>query len=298
MFATYSYLRQHNGNQPILDYKEYYKIFSNSREFGGEFTNVDHLVKNRFMDAFGYVYNAVLRKNPRNVLDIGCGNGVNLPISRILPEIDFHGLDYAEKALISAKAAYPNVTFHVEDAFNMSFPPETFDLAILSGVLILYREEKDRLNLLAEIHRILAENGVLVLIVWNESPLLKASIQLSRVLGRCFNQQLPEDFMGLHFKPREILHMARKSGFQVEEQIHTAHYYGILESVRYLNFNRYNRIFGKAESEAGREHSQNILRDLQQQAGKWSSLTWVLYALSRINHRWFSMFSVYHLRKA
>lgn len=297
MFATYSYLRQHNGNQPIEDYKEYYKIFSNSREFGGEFTNIDHLVKNRFMDVFGHVYNAVLRKNPRNALDIGCGNGVNLPLSRIFPGIDFHGLDYAEKALESAKASYPNVTFHVEDAFRMSFPSGSFDLAILSGVLILYREEKDRLLLLEEIHRILASNGVLVLIVWNESPLLKASIQLSRVLGRWFNQKLPEDFMGLHFKPREIRRMAHLSGFQVEESIHTAHYYGILESVRYLNFNRYNRVFGKAESEAGREHSQSILQDLQAQGGRFPGLTRFFYFLGSINPRWFSMFSVYLLRK-
>ena len=55
MFFTYNYFKQHNNNVPITDYKSFYKEFSNKREFGGEFTNFDHLIKNRFMDIFGHV---------------------------------------------------------------------------------------------------------------------------------------------------------------------------------------------------------------------------------------------------
>lgn len=48
MFYSYNYFRQYNNNEEIKDHKTFYKKFSNEREFGGEFTHLDHLVKTRF----------------------------------------------------------------------------------------------------------------------------------------------------------------------------------------------------------------------------------------------------------
>src|SRR4051812_35399721 len=121
MFITYNYYKQYNDGKEIEDHKTFYKTFSNTREFGASFSNYDHLVKNRFMDNFGHLFNIVLRKQPKKILDIGCGNGVNLPIANIFPSIECHGLDYAEASIANAKVQYPNVNFHIGDAFNTTF---------------------------------------------------------------------------------------------------------------------------------------------------------------------------------
>lgn len=298
MFVTYNYYKQHNAGKEIADHKAFYRVFSNTREFGGSFSNYDHLVKNRFMDIWGHVLNIILRKHPRNILDIGCGNGTNLPIARMFPAIEYHGLDYAESAIENARLQYPNIHFHVGDAFAMFAEPASFDLAILASVLILYRDEADRVKLLAEVRRVLREGGVCVLIVWNDSVLLRLSVKLSRVLGRCFRQALPDDFMGLHFSHSDIERLAKEANFCIDERIDTVHWYGILESVRYLNFSKYNRVFGAAESEASAEHPQSILRDLQRQAGeRLNGLTALLYGIGRCVPSFFSMYTVYVLRK-
>ena len=80
MFFENNYFRQYNDEKEITDYKSFYKKFSNEREFGGDYSHWDHIVLNRFLHTFGYMFDAVLRKMPKNILDIGCGNGQNLNI--------------------------------------------------------------------------------------------------------------------------------------------------------------------------------------------------------------------------
>jgi len=103
MFISFNYFRQHNEGKEIKNHKEFYKKFSNSREFGGNFTNYAHLKKNRFVNTLGNMSNIILRQEPRTILDISCGDGVNLPLSRLFPNVEFFGIDYAEKTVEAAK---------------------------------------------------------------------------------------------------------------------------------------------------------------------------------------------------
>lgn len=295
MFETFNYFRQYNENQEIQDYKSFYREFSNSREFGGNFTNYDHLVKNRFCDNFQVVYNAVLRKMPEKVLDVGCGNGVNLPIAKMLP-VEYHGLDYAEKTIETARKNYPSVHFHVGDAFNMQFEDASFDMVILSSVLILYKDQKDQLKLIRECLRVLKPSGVLVLVVWNAAPILYVSIKISRIMGRLFNEKLPMDFNGMHFSKSEIARLISEVDCKVSESVLTSSGYGVLESVRYLNFAKYRRKFGIAESEAF-IHPQSIYEDLSKQAGRFRFLTFLFYRISKVMPSAFSFFSVNLIEK-
>lgn len=295
MFETFNYFRQYNENQEIQDFKSFYRDFSNSREFGGNFTNYDHLVKNRFCDNFQVVYNAVLRKMPEKILDVGCGNGVNLPISKMLP-VEYHGLDYAEKTIETARKNYPGVHFHVGDAFNMQFENASFDMVILSSVLILYKDKKDQLKLIRECLRVLKPNGVLVLVVWNAAPLLYVSIKLSRLFGRLYKEKLPMDFNGVHFSRAEIARLISEADCKVSESVLTSSGYGVLESVRYLNFAKYRRKFGTAESEAF-VHPQSIGEDLAKQAGRFRPLTCLFYKISKVMPSAFAFFSVNLIEK-
>lgn len=297
MFYSYNYFRQHNNNEEITNHKEFYREFSNKREFGGDFTNYDHLMQNRFHNTINHVYNAIIRKTPKNLLDIGCGNGVNLPLSRIFPFINYCAIDYAESAIASAKKDYPNVDFKVGDAFNLPYEQSTFDMAILSSVLIIYKNEDDRIALLQEVRRVLSDDGVLVLIVWNDTFMIRNCIKLATCIGKIKKENLPQDFMGCHFNRTDIYKMAKKSGFIITEQIKTSELFGILECVRYLNMSKFRRKFGKAESQCSVKHSQNIKADLIDQAGSMKWLTRLFLFISKLFPKAFSWMSIYLLTK-
>lgn len=295
MFYTYNYFRQHNNGEEIKSHKEFYKKFSNEREFGGDFSHYDHLIKNRFMDIYGHMINIFLRKMPKNVLDIGCGAGINLPLSKWFDFIHYTGIDYAEKTLEHSKSVYSSVHFEVQDAFNLDLN-EKFDLAIISSVLILYKEEIDRLKLLENARNILKNDGLLIAIVWKDSWLLKYSIKLSRVIAMMNKVKLPEDFMGIHFTEKEATNMFNKADFKIEERIHTSQFYGALESVRYLNMKKYKRNFGVAEKELGSEKNQNILQDLKTESNS-NFLMSFFYFMAKFFPSSLSMFSIYILSK-
>ncbi len=296
MFISKTYYRQYNNDHEIENHKEFYKHFSNTREFGGAFTHFDHLVKNRFMNIFQHTYNAVLRKQPNRIIDIGCGAGVNLPLGRLFPQVEFHGIDYAEKAIQASSAIYPEIKFHIMDAFNLNFEGGHFDLAILSSVVILYKSEQDRIKLLTEAARVLNEKGVLICILWNDASFLRWSIRLSRLFAKLRGVATPEDFLAIHLSEREARRMFALSPFELEEVQHTGSLYGLLEMVRYLNLGKYRRTFGAAEREGLAELPQNIKADLVQASGG-SQLTRFLFRLHRWFPRQFAMYSFYVLRK-
>ena len=106
------------------------------------------------MDVYGHMINIFLRKMPEKVIDIGCGSGVNLPLSKWFDFIDYNGIDYAENTLEHSRQVYPNVNFDVQDAFNLDVE-NFFDIVIISSVLILYKEEADRVKLLTNAKNIL-----------------------------------------------------------------------------------------------------------------------------------------------
>ncbi len=296
MFRVYNYFRQYNSNKDILDYKSFYRYFSNDREFGGGFLHIDHLVKNRFMNVFGHIVNTVLRKQPKNILDMGCGAGVNLPLSNLFPNINYHGIDYAEKTIKTASKIYPHVTFRVMDAFNLNFEDNAFDMVILSSVLILYEKEEDRIKLLKQAFRVLKPNGLLVCVIWKDSFILKSAIRISRFLAKINSINVPIDFHGLLFSPADAKSMFSKTDFHLEEHMHTASLYGVLESVRYLTLKKYRRTFGNAESEGQSEHPQKISEDMIRMSGA-PFVTKVFLLIEKFFPNLFSMFSIYILRK-
>ena len=298
MFEAYSYLRQYNDNVEIASYKEFYKKFSNEREFGGgQFSHYDHLVKNRFMNIYGHISNAVLRRQPKNILDIGCGAGVNLPLANQYRDIEYCGIDYADKALEHSRSIYKNVDFKVMDAFELKFDDNHFHMIIISSVLILYKNLSDRVSILKNAARVLSDDcGVLVVVTWNEAPLLKWCIKLSRLIAVIRNIPLPKDFMAVYLNDPECRFMFNKAGFEVKEKIVTGSYYGALEATQYLTMAKYRRNFGASEKQFGKVKPQNILDDLRGASGS-SLLISLLYFLAKYIPRVLGMYSIYILEK-
>lgn len=295
MFIAYNYFRRHNDGKEINDYKEFYKYISGSLEFGGEFTNLDHMVAKRFSGLFGHVYNTFLRKLPSKVLDIGCGNGTNLPLASIFKNVQYYGIDYSEKTIEEARRTHPNVKFDVMDAFNLEFADNSFDMVISSFMVMLYGKEEDRVCLLKEARRVMKNDGILIFITISENFALKSSIRLSRVLARINKIALPEDFESVHLSDCDVMRMAQKAGLVRSDRIKTASLQGLLFCVRYLTLSRYKRKFGKSESEIGKQKI-NILKDLEAM-GNNKLLINTFYLMHKIFPKIFSMCSIYIFSK-
>lgn len=244
------------------------------------------------MDLISYMQNIILRKQPNSILDIGCGSGMNLPLSRLFPHIRYVGLDYAEQTIESAWSNYPEVIFQVGDAFDIPFNNNEFDLCIIASVLILYQNIDDQVKLLAEAQRVLATDGILVAVVWNSSILLVLSIVISRVIAKILRIKLTQDLMGVHFTNREIKSLLKKSGLKLRQINNVCPEYGLLESVKYLNMNKYKRVFGKSESKYKSAINQNHFVDmLVESGGPWLLLA-PLYMIFRIFPSLFNMYTI------
>jgi ubiquinone/menaquinone biosynthesis C-methylase UbiE len=97
-----------------------------------------------------------------NILDIGVGGGRTtahlLKISR-----NYTGIDYSPRMIARCLERYPELSFAVCDARDLSrFEDEFFNLVFFSANGIDYASHEDRITVLREIFRVLAQGGVFV----------------------------------------------------------------------------------------------------------------------------------------
>jgi SAM-dependent methyltransferase len=122
---------------------------------------------------------------PKRVLEIGCGNGINLLLlAGRFPEIAFTGIDLTQEGPAAARrvqqqndllppylqafsplqlhdpAAFKRVTFQTGDATALPFAPKSFDLVIT--VLALEQMERIRDQALNEIARVSAGHAFMI----------------------------------------------------------------------------------------------------------------------------------------
>lgn len=93
----------------------------------------------------------------KDVLEIGCGNGYGaLLINQYAPH-SYVGLDVMEEQIARARQRYPQFTFLVQDATDLSqFANASQDVVIIFGVLHHIPEWR---KVIDEIHRVLRPDG-------------------------------------------------------------------------------------------------------------------------------------------
>ena len=103
-------------------------------------------------------------KDSKNVLELGCGVGANIPFFK-LNEIEYYGIEGSKSAVDRIKQRFPEVNVIVGD-FTKEIPiDKKFDLILDRGALTHNTEEGIR-NCLKIIHAKLAERGKYVGIDW------------------------------------------------------------------------------------------------------------------------------------
>jgi len=96
--------------------------------------------------------------NNITVLDSGCGEGKNI---RLLEQYDnVYGVDISQTAVDNAKKEFPTVNFSAQDAANLNYENETFDVIIDVGCLHSNHPMQHQ-KIINQYHRILKPDGKL-----------------------------------------------------------------------------------------------------------------------------------------
>lgn len=102
-------------------------------------------------------------KDARSLLDVGCNGGDLLADVRLMmPRLELAGVDVNAQALVVARERLPDVEIHQAGAESLPFADGRFDVVTCIEVLEHVPSELRR-GALAEIHRVLAPGGLLLL---------------------------------------------------------------------------------------------------------------------------------------
>lgn len=72
-------------------------------------------------------------KNP-SILEVGCSSGY---LSKVLTDVRYEGTDYSSSFIQFAKLKFPNVKFTVNDATDLKYKANAFDI-VISGCCLLH----------------------------------------------------------------------------------------------------------------------------------------------------------------
>lgn len=95
-----------------------------------------------------------------SILDVGCGYGRTLNELYQAGFTKICGIDFSQKMIERGKRLYPHLDFK-KCTGHFSFEDDTFDAVVLIAVLTCIVKDKDQVQLLDEIERVLKPGGIL-----------------------------------------------------------------------------------------------------------------------------------------
>ncbi len=107
------------------------------------------------------IVNRISEIQPKNILDLGCGNGNVLAALAKCTTYKLFGLDLSENMISEAKKRLnDDVELKIGDSENLPYEDNKFDVIICNASFHHYIHPKKVLN---EIKRVLTPNGILIL---------------------------------------------------------------------------------------------------------------------------------------
>jgi len=107
-------------------------------------------------------------KNNLNILEIGCGNGLNIVLlAKQFPNSYFVGMDYSQEMIAQARKNgkdVPNAIFVFGNATSLNYAAEYFDMVLSDRCIINIQNTQQQKIALSECYRVLKPNGKLLLL--------------------------------------------------------------------------------------------------------------------------------------
>ncbi|MBI4058759.1 class I SAM-dependent methyltransferase [Candidatus Microgenomates bacterium] len=156
------------------------------------------------------------KKNPPNILDVGCAGGMmTYKISQLLPASQITGIDVYDKAIQHAKKKYPRLKFIVCDAHRLPFKDNTFDLVICYETIEHVVKPE---TVLSEIRRVMKKNGIAIVTMDSGSLLF-------RIVWWFWERTRGKVWQGAHLHPfhhQELGQLIKKTKFKILQK-HFSH---------------------------------------------------------------------------
>jgi 2-polyprenyl-3-methyl-5-hydroxy-6-metoxy-1,4-benzoquinol methylase len=122
----------------------------------------------RFLSFF-YIPNYLIDSSTRSVLDVGCGNGLQMKLIRCrFPKIEGVGIDIYDGAVKECRTQGTYKKVILEDIRNMSFKDKSFDVVVCFQV-IEHLTEKQAIKLLDRMEKI-ARKQIIISTPFGQSP--------------------------------------------------------------------------------------------------------------------------------
>jgi ubiquinone/menaquinone biosynthesis C-methylase UbiE len=150
-------------------------------------------------------YNISLNK----VLEIGCSAGYRLnDIKRCYPNCEVYGIDPSQKAVEFGNQHFPDVHLQTGTIDKLPYEKETFDVVIVG--FVFYVVDRDLLlQSIAEIDKVLKNNGILIIIdFFSAKPLKNEYAHIKEYQSYVFKQQYEDVFMA-----SKLYHLMDKTTF-------------------------------------------------------------------------------------
>ena len=102
-----------------MENKNYWNLRAKKNKQKIKSTTNFNLIKQFEVSILKYLFEKYLKKKNLNILELGCGNGVNLKsLKSIFPRFKFYGIDYSEEMIKYAKKNSSNINFFLADITN------------------------------------------------------------------------------------------------------------------------------------------------------------------------------------
>ncbi|MBI2634850.1 methyltransferase domain-containing protein [Candidatus Peregrinibacteria bacterium] len=162
------------------------------------------------------------------LVDLGCGNGRFHSFIREHRKIDYVGIDNSDKLLEKARQNHPDTNFLKGDLLKIPLPDKNADVVVAIASFHHLPSRAHRLQSLGEIHRVLKNNGTLIITVWNlfqpkyRRHINKAHIRSLLTLGKYHwhDTFIPWSDSGIDryyyaFKAEELRKILELAGFKI-----------------------------------------------------------------------------------
>lgn len=180
-------------------------------------------------------------KQGTSIADVGCGNGRLIlwlqNVTKDWPKPPYHylGIDNSEKLLQKAKENFPHENFIHGDQLNLPIKENSIDIIFSIRAFHHIPSRKLRLEALAEMQRVLKNNGILIITVWNLwqkkywKELFRAILRSLYTLGAyapndtfiSWNKKAKRYYHA--FLPMELNNLITNAGFEIEELASNKH---------------------------------------------------------------------------
>ena len=203
--------------------KDYWNLRAKKNKQTIKSTTNFNLIKEFEISILKYLFEKYLKKKSLKILELGCGNGVNLKsLKTIFPKFEFYGIDYSKEMIKHAKKNNNNINFIEADITKTNIYNELpkFDVIFTNRCLINLKSE-NKINLaISKSEYLLKKGGYFIFLEnfinghKNQNKLRKVLKLRYRKIAK-FNKFLDE---------RSFLNFLKK-------------YFKILENVNYSSLN-------------------------------------------------------------